>query len=469
MATSLRVDDFDEFFAAVNGGYEPFPWQRRFLAEIVDRLGERDRADAYWPRIVDLPTGSGKTSLLDIATFLLALEADRSPDERRLPRRTVFVVDRRVVVDQAHLHAQAVAAALADPSPSSSVVARMADALREYSTGTNEPTEPMRATLLRGGIVRDESWARRPDVPVIISSTVDQVGSRLLFRGYGVSDSMRPIHAGLLGSDTLFLLDEVHLSQPFAETLRALADDYQQNWAERPIPGRWEVVELSATPRPIGAEVPEAFRLSAAAGDFDPAKNETLPRRLRASKPVTFPEPVRITAADKVKATRTFARVCAASASELLELPQAHTVAVVVNRVDTAVAVHDILATKFGGDDAAVKLLTGRMRPHDRERILGAALKDRLRTGRRRDAGQDRLVVVATQCIEAGADFDFDGMVSECASVDSLVQRFGRVDRDRPTSRVSAIRSTATRWPKPGSISLRSATSTSASRRSRRT
>ena len=53
----------------------------------------------------------------------------------------------------------------------------------------------------------------------------DAPRSRLLFEGYGVSRKMRPCHAGLLGADSLDVLDEAHLVPPFEALVRAVAED----------------------------------------------------------------------------------------------------------------------------------------------------------------------------------------------------------------------------------------------------
>jgi CRISPR-associated endonuclease/helicase Cas3 len=385
--------DFPAYFAAVHG-HQPFPWQAR--------LAERLATGEAWPEVLDLPTGTGKTAALDAAVFQLALEAGSAA--RRAALRIVYVVDRRTIVDQAAVHAERIARALA--TADSGVLSTVRARLASYSRNG----VPLRVATLRGGIARSDDWARSPDQPLVAVSTVDQVGSRLLFRGYGVSDRMKPVHAGLLGNDALYLLDEVHLSEPFRQTLHAIATRYA-TWAEVELPHRLGVVAMSATP---GAANAEAFGLDP---DSD-GRHPELERRLSASKPATL---------EKVKGAKLVPSIETAVERLLDQIGRAGaTVAVVVNRVATARDARTRLETKLRGIE--VQLVTGRMRPLDRARSE-RELFPRLRSGRERDPAAVPLVVVATQCIEAGADFDFDALVTECASLDALRQRFGRLNR----------------------------------------
>jgi CRISPR-associated endonuclease/helicase Cas3 len=415
----LGVSEFKDFFAALwtpHDRAEPvvaFDWQRDLVARLA-----RERK---WPELIDLPTGSGKTSLLDIALFLQALDAERDPAERWMPRRIVLVVDRRVVVDQADDRGRKIAERLVTASAANDVLARVATRLRHLS-GAGEDEPPITTGVLRGGIVRDESWAERPDRPALISSTVDQVGSRLLLRGYGISASMRPVHAGLLAHDCLLLLDEVHLARPFAETLSAVGS-HRRRAARASVAqtGRWHVVELSATPtRATGMRFPQ--------GRLEPGTHPVLRRRLLASKPALLTSvvlPSRAAAAD-----RAFVDACAKAARDVLDGSDVTALGVIVNRVSSARDIAKQLVEDLAGDGTTdVVLLTGRMRPVERDQILDD-YRDRLEMGRERAVDARRLVVVATQSIEAGADFDLDAIVTECASLDALRQRFGRVDRD---------------------------------------
>src|SRR5581483_11927393 len=162
--------------------------------------------------------------------------------ERTAPRRIWFVVDRRIVVDEAFERArrgaEKLAAAKAGP------LKEVADRLRALS-GTERPLAVAR---LRGGIFKDDGWARIPSQPAIITSTVDQLGSRLLFRGYGHSLLAAPIFAGLAANDSLIILDEAHCAVPFLETLRAIQRYRGPDWAEAPIPAPFAFVVMSATP-----------------------------------------------------------------------------------------------------------------------------------------------------------------------------------------------------------------------------
>jgi len=407
--TRLDGPAFARFFESVHG-FEPYPWQVRLVDQV---LGE-----SRWPDLLDLPTGAGKTSAIDAAVFTLAAR----PDD--FPRRIALVVDRRVIVDQGAVHVRMIQAALHEPRDDA--VREVASRLRAMAGDGEGP--PLTVSVLRGGMPRDEAWIRTPDTPTVVLSTVDQVGSRLLFRGYGVSPRMAPIHAGLLGNDTLFLLDEVQLSTAFAETLAALRNRWR-DWRNRgdDLPDRWAVVALSATPLGVDPTRSRRFELGA-----DDRAHPRMARRLSARKLARLNDvPV---SGDEAARRDRFARACIRAVEAHLS-EGARTVAVVLNRVDGARRVRRLLAEADGsGSRVEATLLTGRMRPLDRSAVLGdpgdpTSLVSRISAGRDREASRPPTVVVATQSIEAGADFDFDALVTECASLDALRQRFGRLDR----------------------------------------
>src|SRR5579864_615394 len=178
--SSPTSEQFAEFFHAVNGK-DPFPWQRA-LAERVCAGG------GTWPRVLDLPTASGKTACIEIAIFAIACQAFLHPSERTAPRRIIFVVDRRVIVDQAFERAKKLAGLLrTEPDNKGArhpILKQVAETLRDCGGLTKEDA-PLVCFQLRGGLYRDHAWARTPTQPTVIASTVDQIGSRLLFRGYG--------------------------------------------------------------------------------------------------------------------------------------------------------------------------------------------------------------------------------------------------------------------------------------------
>ncbi|MGE4365795.1 type I-G CRISPR-associated helicase/endonuclease Cas3g [Thermomonas sp.] len=391
----LSVSDFAVFHAAVHGGQQPFAWQQRLLEQIV--------ADKAWPCVLDLPTGAGKTTCIDIALFALALDAESDEDLRWCPRRIAMVVDRRVVVDQAAERGRKLLRALL--TSTDAVVVEVAERLR-FLTRANE--EPLGVFTLRGGMPKDDGWARTPDQPLVIASTVDQIGSRMLMQGYGVSQGMKPVHAGLLANDTLLLLDEVHLSEPFRQTLDQLAR-LRKRFSKSGLKTRFLHVFLSATP---AAHDAAPFRLC----EHEKRANSPLGPRLHVSKPVRLME---------VDGRVALENACVDQAKVLHE--RHRTIAVIVNRVGSAGLIARRL-TELLGTAATVTLLTGRMRPLDRDDVLRELLPA-VQTGRERNENTPKRVIVGTQCIEAGADFDFDALVTEAASLDSLRQRVGRVDR----------------------------------------
>jgi CRISPR-associated endonuclease/helicase Cas3 len=196
-----------------------FPWQEELLSRML-------RGDI--PEIVDLPTGLGKTAVM--AIWLVARTGNA-----KLPRRLVYVVDRRAVVDQATEVALSLRKLVEDEPE-----VKKALGLRH--------NQSLPISTLRGQYVDNREWLDDPAAAAIIVGTVDMVGSRLLFEGYGVSRKMRPYHAGLLGVDTLVVLDEAHLVPPFEHLLRSIATDLVFRPREQCVPPL-RLLALSATGR----------------------------------------------------------------------------------------------------------------------------------------------------------------------------------------------------------------------------
>lgn len=393
----LTTADFDRYFEAVHG-HEPYRWQSRLTRQVIE--------EGAWPDVIDLPTGAGKTAVLDTAVFSLALRPDISP------RRIVFVIDRRIVVDQVYERAQLISDRIR--AATAGVLADMRRALSTLTDAEQSFEQPLGVAALRGGIPIDGEWARRPDQPWVMVSTVDQFGSRLLFRGYGVSHRMRPVHAGLAGNDCLVILDEVHLSRAFASTLRDASSDGDVPLIRAVnrglLPRRFAVVEMSATAQ---TEDGRWFRLQSEDLEESPRLRRIAEARKRAklveiggARPAHESVPKKVL--DLIKK----------------ELSDGETsVGVIVNRVRTAREVHDTLLRS----GIAAHLVTGRMRPIDRQHVLSEI--SRCVDPDRSEPLDGLTVVVATQAIEVGADFSFDALISEAAPIDSLCQRLGRLDR----------------------------------------
>jgi CRISPR-associated endonuclease/helicase Cas3 len=398
----LTFADFEGYFQELHDR-TPYGWQIRLARRVIE---------GSWPAAIDLPTGSGKTSCLDIAVFALACQGSWEKTKRTAPRRVFFSVNRRVIVDEAYQRAEKIAQMIwkaeRDEDGSKPTLRRVASALRTISSLANPALPPLDVLELRGGIYRDNRWARSATQPTIICTTIDQLGSRLLFRGYGVSLNAAPIQAALIAYDSVVFLDEAHISRPFLQTL-----DFVKLYLD---PKHWAkeefgvcpmiVVPMTATP-PEGLNDTDVIRL-----ESKDRENVGLDNRLKASKPVKLEK-----ASDLVQLAVAKAETLATNASAA--------VGIIVNRVATARAIYEQLREKH--PDVLVELVIGSMRPIDRDRQA-----ERLRSlvgPSRPPITTEKSFVVATQCLEVGADYDFDALVTECASLDALRQRFGRLNR----------------------------------------
>ncbi|MGE3965944.1 MAG: type I-U CRISPR-associated helicase/endonuclease Cas3 [Planctomycetota bacterium] len=392
----------------------PFPWQ----GELLRRFRQGEVVSS-----LDIPTGLGKTAVMAVWLVARALGAP-------LPRRLVYVVDRRAVVDQASEVAEGLCAWVAKERS-------VADAL-----GLDDRRLPI--STLRGQYVDNRAWLEDPSSPAIVVGTVDMVGSRLLFSGYGVSSKMRPYHAGLLGADALVVLDEAHLVPAFEDLLRQIesgADSFgpREPSLRRLVPG-FKLLSLSATGRQTDATT---LTLS-----DDDRSDPIVKKRLTAKKTLSIVDLANVADAPRVpddgknaddadEATKKnkdpkLAEVLAKQAWEVTAQGSAQVRCLVfcnARKDATAVAAElRNLAKAATAPEPTTELFVGGRRVKERSQARDALARLGFLAGTAVSLERSAFLI-ATSAGEVGVDLDADHMVCDLVAWERMVQRLGRVNR----------------------------------------
>lgn len=386
--------DFDGSFSILTGSKGPFPWQIELFEEWFVK--------GKFPQSCNLPTGLGKTSV--IAIWLIALM--NHPD--KMPRRLVYVVNRRTVVDQ-----------------TTDEVEKLRENLLKLENRP-EHVRQLAISTLRGQFADNHEWSADPSRPAVICGTVDMIGSRLLFSGYGVGFKTKPLHAGFLGQDVLLVHDEAHLEPAFQELLVAIEKEQREGERSEQMPWpKLRVMELTATSRGDGGneQTEKSFGLTA----VEKNPPDVIPnpptepihhvwRRQKAKKVVHLHENQ-----DEEKL-----------ADEIADLALKHkdscrAVLVFVRKVEDVEKI-----VKKLPKDSTVQL-TGTLRGLERDALVKKPIFQRFlpKSNRNEDVtpAAGTVYLVCTSAGEVGVNISADHMVCDLSTFESMTQRFGRVNR----------------------------------------
>lgn len=375
------MENFASYFRQLTGiSGEPFPWQ----AKLFERLKSGDV-----PRVVTLPTGMGKTSVMTV--WLLALA--EAPDA--VPRRLIWVVNRRVVVDQATDEARNLAQRVEQ-------IPELRQSLAALSIiGASQGV--LGVSTLRGQLADNREWSRDPSRPAIAVGTVDIIGSRLLFSGYGDGPWYRPYHAGLLGQDALLVNDEAHLTPAFSTLIDTVAAWTTNSPGIKPV----RSLKLSATL--AGSDRwPESLDEDKEQPEF--RKRFSAHKRLRLH-----------TCADRARMHKKMVELAAADG--------AGRTLVFVQSPEDAAAIRTQIAKAVKSE--LVELLTGTLRGYERDRLAEGPV---FQAFQQKTPPEQRCWLVATSAGEAGVNISADRLISDLDTADHLLQRFGRLNRFGETS-----------------------------------
>lgn len=344
-------------------GHAPYPYQVAFAEA------------APLPDLLRAPTGAGKTATA-VLGWLWRRRFASAEVRSETARRLVFCLPMRSLVSQTIQAAQTWLQRL-------------------------DLTDKVGLHGLMGGAI-SVGWETEPERDCILVGTQDQLLSRALNRGYGMSRYRWPVHFALINNDALWVMDEIQLMGVGLSTTAQLQGfghatfgPRRSVWMSATLDVR-KLATVDLRTRPLAAqEITDADRA-----------NPYLQRRLESVKRL-HPAPSLFEASEDAYAKRLAPFVIDRHA-------EGSRTVVILNRVARAIALTQALRSE--GVNAVV--LHSRFRPPERRAVEQLALDSTF-------AG----VIVATQAIEAGVDLTCRTMVTELAPWPSLVQRFGRCNR----------------------------------------
>ena len=377
------MNDFASMFEKA-AGQLPFPWQcALYECFITGKI----------PDSVSIPTGLGKTSVITIWMIALATHP------YKVPRRLVYVVNRRTVVDQTTAEAQKLVEALKDPG-----LADLNQSLRNLCALPCE--SPLAISTLRGQFADNGEWRRDPARPAVIIGTVDMIGSGLLFSRYTSGFKTRPLYAGFLGQDALIVHDEAHLEPAFQTLIEEI--HAEQNGLDDPAKVQRDlkpirIMALTATTR----SETTPFSLT-----DDDRTNRTVIKRLKAVKRLS------LIAVDDEKHLKDLIPEKAKTLDG--------SILVFVRSVDNALKI--ATALDKGEHKGQVIKLTGTMRGKERDELVNDMRFQRF-LDPESPPDVSPVFLVCTSAGEVGVNISADHCVCDLSTYESMAQRFGRVNR----------------------------------------
>ena len=347
-------------------GFKPYGFQRRVAAEGL-------------PELLQVPTGCGKTEAVGLGWLYRRRLHPDAHVRAATPHWLVVALPMRTLVEQ--------------------TVDRFESWLRCLGMDGDIALHKVQG----GAGWSDNDWRLSPDRDAVFVGTIDMLLSRALNRGYADRRWHWPMAFGGFNNGTHWVFDEIQLMDVATPNTRQLQSFRDSFGTALPTSSTW----MSAT-------VDERLLCTVDRHDIGPRielddhdRRGALSPRLDALRfvseidlPTKRPE-------------RTLAE-------ELVERHQPDTLTLaVLNTVDRATDTWRALREL--APDADLVLLHSRYRPADRAARTAAALSP---------PGPAGKIVLSTQVLEAGIDISATLLFTEAAPWPSIVQRFGRCNRD---------------------------------------